>query len=92
MGTGLRRCDEKSGSDPVELTQEARRDSRMVPRAAATDHHEPRAMSDIGLNFSALDILGIGAILALPVTTIILVILVALRLRARGSGWGRGGR
>jgi hypothetical protein len=37
-------------------------------------------MSDIGLNFSALDILGIGAILALPVTTIILVILVALRL------------
>ena len=49
-------------------------------------------MSDIGLNFSALDILGFGAIMALPITTIILVILVAFRLRARGSGWRRGGR
>ena len=38
-------------------------------------------MSDIGLNFSALDILGFGAIIALPITTICLVLLVALRLR-----------
>jgi len=40
-------------------------------------------MSDIGLEFSTLDILGIGLILALPLTTIILVLLVALRLRRR---------
>ena len=49
-------------------------------------------MSDIGLNFSALDILGAGAIIALPVTTILLVILGALRLGARGSTQRRGRR
>src|SRR6266436_2593455 len=47
-------------------------------------------MSDIGLNFSALDILGFGAIIALPLTTIVLAILAALRLRARGAAWRRG--
>jgi hypothetical protein len=49
-------------------------------------------MSDIGLNFSALDILVFGAIIALPLTTIFLVILVIFRLRARGSGWRRSRR
>src|SRR5262245_58531729 len=49
-------------------------------------------MSDIGLNFSALDILGVGAIIALPVTTISLVILVALRVGTRGATRRRGRR
>jgi hypothetical protein len=49
-------------------------------------------MSDISLEFSTLELLGFGAIIALPITTIILAVLVALRLRARGSGWRRSGR
>src|ERR1700757_2413026 len=49
-------------------------------------------MSDIGLNFSALDILEAGAIIAVPVTTILLVILGARRLGARGSTQRRGRR
>jgi hypothetical protein len=49
-------------------------------------------MSDIGLNFSALDILGFGAIIGLPITTIILAVLAALRLYARRVGWRRGRR
>src|SRR4029077_15459942 len=49
-------------------------------------------MSDITLQFSALEVLGFAAIIALPTTTIILVILVALRLRARSAAWRRAPR
>jgi hypothetical protein len=49
-------------------------------------------MSDIEFNFSALDILGFGAIIALPISTIILAVLAALRLHARRAGWRRGRR
>src|SRR5437764_10614489 len=40
-------------------------------------------MSDIGLNFSVWDIFAYGAIIALPLTTILLVICVIGRLRTR---------
>jgi hypothetical protein len=41
-------------------------------------------MSDVGLNFSALDIIVFGSIIALPLTTILLVILVWRRIVGRG--------
>src|SRR5262245_32025465 len=49
-------------------------------------------MSDIGLNFSVLDILGAAAIIARPLTTTLLIIFVGLRLAARGSTRYRGWR
>jgi hypothetical protein len=47
-------------------------------------------MSDIGLNFSALDIFIYGAVIALPLTTILLVVLVLGRLWIGRRGLGRG--
>src|SRR5713101_8327859 len=47
-------------------------------------------MSDVGLNFSALDIFVYGAIIALPLTTILLVVLVLGRLRIGRRGVRRG--
>ena len=41
-------------------------------------------MSDVGLSFSALDIFVVGAIIALPLTTILLAILVWRRISGRG--------
>ena len=43
-------------------------------------------MSDIGLNITVLDIFVYGVIVALPLTTILLVILVVARL----GDWSRG--
>jgi hypothetical protein len=40
-------------------------------------------MSDVGLNFSGLEIFAIGTIIALPLTTILLVILVWRRIAGR---------